>query len=285
MARKKKTGRNLGIVSIVGPGLIGGSIGLGLRKNGLCESVIGIGHRRVSLAKALRMGAIDEATQDIEKGVAEADVVILCTSVRLIPDMAARAIPAMKRGAILTDVGSTKREIVETVGRIRRKDTAFIGGHPIAGLEKRGIDAARKDLFEGSVCILTPTGRNMGALRTIKAMWQGLGARVHTLSPKEHDKTLASTSHLPLLLAASLVNMVGTKKLPFTGPGFRDMTRIASSDPVLWCDILLQNRREVLAALASFEKELDALKFAMDKKRPGRLSSRLLRAKRLRDTL
>ena len=281
MARVDK----LGTVCIVGPGLIGGSIGLGLKKKGLAELVIGVGRRSPSLTKALKLGAIDRATQDIEKGASDADIVILCTSVRLIPQMAAKAVPVMKRGAILTDVGSTKQHIVKCIQDIKRKDIPFIGGHPIAGSERRGIEAAKADLFEGRLCILTPAGRNAGALRTIKALWQGLGAKINILSPDEHDRTLAATSHLPLILAASLVNTVGAKRLPYTGPGFRDMTRIASSDPELWCDILLQNRRKVLDALKLFQKELNSIKLAIHEEKPARLSSQLMRAKRLRDAL
>lgn len=280
----KKTAK-LGTVCIVGPGLIGGSIGLGLKKKGLAELVIGVGHRRVSLSKALKMGAIDRATQDIKKGVRSADIVILCTSVRLIPQMAAKAVPVMKRGAILTDVGSTKQHIVKCIQDIKRKDIPFIGGHPIAGSERRGIEAAKADLFEERLCILTPASRNTGALRAIKALWQGLGAKINILSPDEHDRTLAATSHLPLILAASLVNTVGAKKLPYTGPGFCDMTRIASSDPELWCDILFQNRRKVLDALKLFQKELSHIESAIYGEKQARLSSQLMRAKRLRDTV
>jgi prephenate dehydrogenase len=267
--------------------MIGGSVGLGLRKKRLAGEVIGVGHRRASLTRALKMGAIDTATLDLEEGVREADIVIICTSVELIPEMAARAIPAMKRGAVLTDVGSAKRGIVEFVERARRNDIAFVGGHPIAGSERRGIDAAKADMFVGSACILTPVNRRRSekALRRVKAMWQGLGAKVHLLSPAEHDRTLASTSHLPLLLASSLVNTVGARELPYAGPGFRDMTRIASSDAGLWRDILLQNRREVIQALKSFKKELDALESAIDGKRAAALYSRLRRAKRLRDSV
>jgi prephenate dehydrogenase len=285
MANKKST--KPGVVCIIGPGMIGGSVGLGLRKKRLAGQVIGVGHRRASLTRALKMGAIDTATLDLEEGVREADMVIICTSVELIPEMAAKAIPAMKRGAVLTDVGSAKRGIVEFVERARRNDIAFVGGHPIAGSERRGIDAAKADLFVGSVCILTPVNRRRSekALRRVKAMWQGLGAKVHLLSPAEHDRTLASTSHLPLLLASSLVNTVGAKKLPYAGPGFRDMTRIASSDAGLWRDILLQNRREVIQALKSFKKELDALESAIDGKKAAALYSRLKRAKRLRDSV
>ncbi len=281
----RNTAKNLGTVSIIGPGLIGGSIGLGLKKNRLAKSVIGIGHRRVSLAKALKMGAIDRATQNIAKGVRDADIVILCTSVRLIPEMAARAIPSMKRGAVLTDVGSTKGEIVALIEEMKREGIAFIGGHPVAGSEQRGVAAARGDLFKGSVCILTPTDCKVQELREVKSLWRGLGARVRVMSPEEHDRTLAVTSHLPLLLAASLVKTVGKGKLPYCGAGLCDMTRIASSDPALWCDILLQNRREVLSALAVFQKELDSLKSTIDGRWSRILSSRLMRAKRLRDTI
>lgn len=279
-----KKANSLGVVSIIGPGLIGGSIGLGLKKNGLAKSVIGVGHRRVSLRKAVEIGAIDRSTLDVRSGVRNADIVILCTSVRLIPEMAARAIPAMKSGAVLTDVGSTKRRIVDFIESIRREDVAFVGGHPIAGSEQRGIEAARHDLFKGCVCILTPTSRTH-ALQTTKSLWRGLGSKVQVMSPDEHDQTLAAISHLPLLLAATLVNSVDSKKLQYAGPGFRDMTRIASSDPTLWRDILRQNRSEVLKALRSFQKELNALKSIIYEDKPEKLSSRLRRAKRLRDAI
>lgn len=290
MARKTtkttKTTKKLGTVCIVGPGLIGGSIGLGLKKRRLAGTVIGVGHRRVSLTKAVKMGAVDRTTQDIGEGVHDADIVILCTSVRLIPEMAAAAIPAMKHGAVLTDVGSTKGQIVELIeGMAEEEGVEFIGGHPVAGSEQRGVAAARAGLFEGAVCILTPTGGHARALRKIKSLWRGLGARVHVMTPDEHDRTLAATSHLPLLLAASLANTVDEKKLPYCGPGVRDMTRIASSDPELWRDILLQNRHEVLGVLNVFQKELDSLKSAIDGRWSRVLSAKLMRAKRLRDKI
>lgn len=279
-----KRANSLGVVSIIGPGLIGGSIGLGLRRKGLARAVIGVGHRRVSLRKAVKLGAIDWATLDVKKGVRDADIVILCTSVGLIPEMAARAIPAMKSGAILTDVGSTKRRIVESIESITSDGITFVGGHPIAGSEHRGIEAARHDLFKGHTCILTPTNRTP-ALQKIKSLWRGLGSKVLIMSPDEHDQILASISHLPLLLAATLVNATSTKKLRYAGPGFRDVTRIASSNPMLWRDILQQNRREVLKALSSFQKELGSLKSMMQKEGPEKLLAWLMRAKRLRDAI
>lgn len=284
----------LGIVSIVGPGLIGGSIGLGLKKRKLARRVIGVGHRDPSLEKALEMHAIDQATKDLKEGVREADLVILCTSVGLIPEMAKRAIPWMKDSSILTDVGSTKSRLAEEIKALGQRDVEFIGGHPLAGSEKRGVEVASPDLFQGALCILTPIKGNgqarpsHGAQRArgiVKGMWEALGAEVKFLSPEEHDLIMAFISHLPLLVAASLVNTLRPGQKAFTARGFKDLTRIASSDPALWRDILLQNRGAVLEAITDFQREIALVKKALQEKDPRQLFARLKRAKGLRDSL
>jgi prephenate dehydrogenase len=285
---------SLGVVSIIGPGLIGGSIGLGLKERKLARRVIGVGHRDSSLEKALEMHVVDQATKDLREGVKEADLVILCTSVGLIPEMAERVIPWMKDSSILTDVGSTKGSIVERVNALSRAGVEFIGGHPLAGSERRGVEAARPDLFEGAICILTPVRQNgrgspstasRRASAVIGGMWEALGARVESLSPEEHDLVIAFISHLPQLVATSLVNTLRPGQLPFTARGFKDLTRIASSDPSLWKDILLQNRKALLEAITDFQKEIAQFKKALVKKDSGQLLVRLKRAKKRRDKL
>ncbi|HHT9120031.1 MAG TPA: prephenate dehydrogenase [Candidatus Hypogeohydataceae bacterium YC41] len=293
--------RSLGTVSIIGPGLIGGSIGLGLKGHNLAKKVIGVGHRESSLEKALEMCAIDQATKDLKEGVREADVVILCTSVELIPSMAERVIPWMKNSAILTDVGSTKSYIVKKIlGAIHelplqcQKDVKFIGGHPLAGSEQRGIEAAQPDLFQGALCILTPVRGNGQANNSresrrardiIKGMWEALGAKVKFLSPEEHDLIMAFISHLPQLVAASLVNVLRPGQKNFTARGFKDTTRIASSEPTLWQEIHLQNREALLEAITDFQEEIDLIKKALLKKDSKQLFARLKRAKNIRDSL
>ncbi len=251
--------KGLGIVSIIGPGLIGGSIGLGLKGQKLAKRVIGVGHRDASLEKALKMHAIDHATKDLRKGVREADVVILCTSVKLIPEIAKKVVPWMKESSILTDVGSTKRYIVEEIKALGREGVEFIGGHPLAGSEQRGIEAARS--------------------------WEALGARVRFLSPEEHDLMMAFVSHLPQVVSTSLVNTLRPGQLAFTAKGFKDTTRIASSDPALWQDILLQNRKALLEAITGFQKEIALVKKALMNKNSKQLFTRLKRAKARRDNL
>lgn len=277
--------RDFGIVSIVGPGLIGGSIGLGLKKRGLASQVIGVGHRKTSLKKALDMGAIDKATQNLKEGVRQADIVILGTSVRQIPEMAKKVMPWMKGSSILTDVGSTKAHIVEKIEALRRKDVEFIGSHPLAGSERRGVEAASPDLFQGATCVLTTVGKNSRARKRIKELWEGLGAQVRFLSPEEHDRILAFTSHLPHLLAASLVNSVKAHQRPFVGRAFKDLTRVASSDPNLWVDICLENRVELLKAIKALQVEIKTFKEVLQKRDKRRLLSGLKKAKTSRDRL
>src|SRR3989338_5752554 len=285
---------SLGIVSIVGPGLIGGSIGLGLKERKLVRRVVGVGHRDASLEKALEMHAVDHATRDLEEGVREADIVILCTSVKLIPEIAEKILPWMKAGSVLTDVGSTKEHIVEQIRAVIRgarspvKGVGFIGGHPLAGSEQRGIAAARPDLFQGATCILTPPKADRRDSRSrgiVKGMWEALGAKVKFLSPEGHDLIIAFISHLPQLVATSLVNTLRPGQLAFTAPGFRDVTRIASSDPALWQDILLQNREALLEAITDFQKELALVKSVLLERDSRRLFARLKRAKGRRDSL
>ncbi len=284
----------LGVVSIIGPGLIGGSIGLGLKQHRLADRVIGVGHRDSSLKKALEMHAIDYATKNIKEGVEGADIVILCTSVRLIPKMAEKAMPWMKDSSILTDVGSTKGNIMERILALKRGNVEFVGGHPLAGSEQRGVEAARADLFKGATCILTSVGDNgrtslsvksRHARKILKGMWEALGAKVKFLSPKEHDLIIAFISHLPQLAATTLVNTLRPRQLAFTARGFKDTTRIASSDPALWTDILLENRGAILEAITDFQGEIALIKKALLAKDSRHLLSLLKRAKRRRDSL
>lgn len=280
---------NFGIVTIVGTGLIGGSIGLGLKKKGLTKRVLGVGHRKPSINKALKMKAVDEGTTDIEKSVSQADIVILATSVDLIPDLARKAIPLMKRSAILTDVGSTKGYIVSQISkdikdRCGRNNLNFIGAHPLAGSEQRGIESARPDLFEDSVCILTPT--NLSSKRCVEKianMWKALGAKISILKPHVHDEIVAFTSHLPHLIASELTNVVDEKHWKFGANGLRDTTRIASGDPKLWLSICKQNRVKIIEALQCFSEETKSMLRDMEEENDNEILNRLKKAKALRD--
>ena len=245
---------------IIGPGLIGGSLGLAAKAAGLVGHVVGVGHRQVSIDKALSMGAIDSGSTEAVSAVDGADVVIVCTAVGLIGKLIKEIALRLKPGCIVSDVGSTKVQIVRKAEAALPDGVHFVGAHPIAGSERRGIDIARADLFAERLCVLTRNEHtDEAALAKMAQLWSGVGARVCTLSPEEHDTVLARTSHLPHAVAAALLNALEDGDGPFVGSGFRDTTRIGSGDPDLWVDILLANRDGVLLALNGFSDRLDEL--------------------------
>ena len=280
---------NFGTVTIIGTGLIGGSIGLGLKKKGLAKRVLGVGHRKPSIDKALKMKAIDEGTTDIGKSVSQADIVILATSVDLIPDLAKNVIPLMKESAILTDVGSTKGYIVSQINKYvkdkrGKNNLNFIGAHPLAGSEQRGIESARPNLFEDSVCVLTPTDLSpKKCVEKIANMWKALGAEISILKPRVHDEIVAFTSHLPHLIASGLTNVVDEKHWKFGANGLRDTTRIASGDPKLWLSICKQNRVKIIEALRCFSEEIGSMLRDMEEENDNEILNKLKSAKALRD--
>ena len=280
---------NFGVVAIVGTGLIGGSVGLGLKKRGLTTKIIGVGHRKVSINKALKIKAIDEGSTSVEKAAKQADIIILATSVNLIPDYAKQIIPLMKKTAILTDVGSTKGHIVSQVNDEIRSvcgsgKSNFIGAHPLAGSEQRGIDSAKPDLFEGSVCVLTPTSPNTKkSITKLSNMWKALGARISIMTPSKHDEILALVSHLPHFVASSLAGVIDEKHWKFAASGLRDTTRIASGDPDLWLSISKQNKQKIIKSLRRFSKEVECTINDMEKGNDKKLLGRLKKAKSVRD--
>lgn len=280
---------NFGVVAIIGTGLIGGSIGLGLKERGLTKSIIGVGHRKASINKALKIKAIDEGTTNIEKAVSRADFIILATSVDLIPGLAKKIIPLMKVSAILTDVGSTKSYIVSQVnreirGRYDGNRPNFIGAHPLAGSEQRGIESARSDLFEGSVCVLTPTSLNSRKCITkLSNMWKALGAKISILTPSKHDEIVAFVSHLPHLVASVLAGVVDEKLWKFAASGLRDTTRVASGDPELWLSICKQNKARIIEALRCFSEEVQHTLNDLEQGNDNEILRRLKKAKTVRD--
>jgi prephenate dehydrogenase len=236
-------------LAVVGVGLIGASVGLAARERGLARRVLGVGRRPDTLDRAHRRGAIDEAV-DLPAAARRADVLVFCTPVDRIAGQVLEAAPLCRRGALLTDAGSTKAELVAAVEAGLPERVAFVGGHPLAGSEKSGPNHARADLFAGRVVVLTPTPQTpRSALERAQAFWEALGARVLVMAPDDHDRALALTSHLPHLTAAALAGVVPTGLHGLTAGGFRDTTRIAAGEPELWAPILLQNRPGLLAAL------------------------------------
>ncbi|MEK6683357.1 MAG: prephenate dehydrogenase [Nitrospirota bacterium] len=264
-------------IVIVGVGLIGGSIGLAVRKKRLAETVVGVGPRADELKRAVALKAIDAyATDDrtVRKAVAGADLVVLAAPVGRLETSARDLSSALPRKTVVTDVGSVKGPLVRRLESLVSPDPSrrsqFVGGHPIAGRETSGIEAASADLFAGALCILTPTDRTgPKAVETVQRFWEAIGARTVSMDPDAHDRILATVSHLPHLVAYALVNTVlelqskNGDLLSYSGGGFRDFTRVAASSPEMWRDICLFNRENLLAVIEAYEKILDRLKRLM----------------------
>ncbi|MCE5269407.1 MAG: prephenate dehydrogenase/arogenate dehydrogenase family protein, partial [Planctomycetaceae bacterium] len=237
-------------VAIVGVGLIGGSIGMAVRQRNLAKSVVGIGRGQPGLRVARRVGAVTHTTIDLAKGVADAELVIVCTPVSRLVEQVREAAKHCRQRTLITDTGSAKQQVVESLDGDLPNGCRFLGGHPLAGSEKTGAQHASADLFEGRVAVLTPTKNTCAEdFDQLADFWQALGAVVVKMSPEEHDQALAMTSHLPHLAAAILALTVPEKLFRLCGRGIQDTTRVAASDPELWRQVLAMNRDNVLTAL------------------------------------
>ena len=273
-------------LSILGVGLLGGSIGLAVRQRISGCRIIGYAHRPATLEAALRLGAVDEAYEQPQTAVRDADLVILCTPVGMLGSLLRDVAPDLAQGAIVTDVGSTKASVVEAAGQALPEGVRFVGSHPMAGSEKRGVEFAKADLFDGAVCITTPTPQtDRAALQQVEAFWQHLGMRITRLSPAEHDQLLADVSHLPHAVAAALVSMQQDAALHLSGKGFADLTRIAGGDAGLWCDILMDNRQNVRASIDRLIGELRRVADLMEPQRASDLEQWLASARQRRQSL
>lgn len=275
-------------VAIAGPGLIGGSMGMALRKRGLAETVVGIGHRQQSLDKALSVGAIDRAALDPAQGVEGADLVVLATPIGPFPELMAKMAGAISPEAILTDVASSKVRVVEIVSSAlqERPDVAYIPTHPMAGSEQSGPLAASADLFEGSICIITPLTNTFPESKSlITRMWAALGARVVSMTPQAHDRAVARMSHMPHLVAAAILAALDEADMSLCGKGLLDTTRVASGSPELWMDICRTNRENVRDALTDYINLLKEVADGLGEGDLGPLRAVLEAAKQKRDRL
>lgn len=253
-------------VVMAGVGLICGSLALDMRRHGLAREIIGYGRGKGNLRLAKEKGIIDGYFVDHDAFPADADLLMIGTPVRTIVPLTKKFLPRLKSGCIVSDVGSVKREIVRGMEKILPKDIYFVAGHPIAGSEQWGAQAARRGLFVAHRCVLTPTRRtDPRALRKIAALWRKVGAEVETMTPELHDRLLGVISHLPHVLVYALVNSLERARLNgldvkrYCAGGFKDFTRIASSRPELWRDICLMNRRALGRSLADYIKYLERL--------------------------
>jgi prephenate dehydrogenase len=271
---------------IVGVGLIGGSAGLAARSRGVVRQVVGVGRSADSLAAARRAGCIDAGTTDFAAAVREADLVLVCTPVDRIAEHVRTAAAACRVGTVITDAGSTKDTIVRALDNALPPGVRFVGGHPLAGSEKRGPEHACPNLFLDRLVIVTPTPRtDPAAVRWVEEFWQALEARVLRLSPQDHDDAVAVTSHLPHLVAAALAKTLPEELRSLTSTGFRDTTRVAAGDPDLWAAIFAQNRGAVLAALGQLEQHLSDYRNAIEHDDMTTLRRLLVDAKVMRDSL
>ena len=279
-------------VVIAGVGLIGGSVGLALKRAGFRGRIVGLGRRWSSLKNAVDAGAVDSATLDYEEALGDADLMLIGTPVDVIPAIAREAIKHARSGCIITDVGSTKGQLVAEIEKLMPEDIYFVGAHPMAGSHKTGVAAADASLFEGSVCIVTPTeSTNPEAVNVVSNLWRTISARVELMSPQEHDFLIAAASHLPHAVACALIQVVAGvenrrgKAIDFTATGFADTTRIASGSPEVWKGILLQNADMVSSMLDRLGKELAEMRKILDSRDEEKLMEKLERAKQIRDSI
>jgi len=277
---------------IIGVGLIGGSLGMILRRKQLASNVVGVGRRIENLKTAVSVGAIDRYVVDPREAVKDADLVILATPVDTYESHLKEWASCLRPGAIVTDVGSVKGDLVVRSERQIPRGVHFVGAHPIAGKEKTGAAAGSEDLFSGRRCILTPTQQtDPQALERVQALWQAAGAVVLTMDPQLHDKILGAVSHLPHVAAFALMNALVDirSELPaldlsgHSGGGLRDTTRIAASSPEMWRDIFLWNRENVVACICAYERSLGELRKLIQTGDAAGIEKMLERAKMERD--
>ena len=277
-------------VAIIGVGLLGGSLGLALKKRGLAGRVVGFVRRQASVADCEKAGAADELGLDLGRVVADADLVVLCTPVAQFRALAEQMAPHLKRGALVTDVGSVKESVVRELEPIfRRAGAEFIGSHPMAGAEKMGVAAARADLFLNAISVVTPSrSSDPDRAAEVEQFWTAVGAIPIRLSPGLHDELVSRSSHLPHVLAAILADFVLNPDHPreqsqLCANGFRDTTRIAMGSPEMWRDICLANRENLGRALGIFTERLQEFRRALDHQDAKTVEQWLARARERRE--
>jgi prephenate dehydrogenase len=279
-------------ITIIGVGLIGGSLGLALKERKPNFKIVGIDKQEI-IEKAIARGAIDEGTVNLEEGIKEADIIIIATPVKTILNILTQINPFLKKGCLVIDTGSTKQQIVQKANKALSKDVFFIGGHPMAGSEKCGIESANPHLFQDKTYILTPTKKsNFIAVEKISSLIKMIGANRLILDPIEHDRIVGAVSHLPQIIAVSLINTIGELALrgnnnnyfKAIGEGFKDMTRIASSPYKIWEDICDTNQENILEMIQEFRNYLKVIEDKL-KNDPNSLKEEFQKASKLRETL
>ncbi|MEC9458681.1 MAG: prephenate/arogenate dehydrogenase family protein [Pseudomonadota bacterium] len=259
-------------IAIIGLGLIGGSIGLAVNRYDKSIKRIGIARTQDTLDKALERGLVDEVSNQFNEILIDCDLVILATPLSSFKSIIEEILPYLKEGCVITDTGSSKTNVIKVIEELIPDHINFVAGHPVAGTEMSGPEAGFAELFDNRWCILTPTEKtNKETLEDVSNFWKNLGAMTEVMTAEHHDKVLAITSHIPHLLAFNIVgtandlaNVTEKEVVKYSAGGFRDFTRIAASDPIMWRDIFISNSSAVLEMLNYFSKDLDDLKTAIE---------------------
>ena len=280
-------------VCIIGLGLIGGSIGLSLKRLNSSSQVVGYAKTKSTLKRAVERGLVDKVEENLINAVNDADFVILATPLSMFKSIIGEISPFLKEGCIISDTGSAKLSVIKELKNIIPGNIEFVPGHPIAGTEESGPDSGFAELFDNRWCILTPTEDNTSnAIHLVKKFWESLGSKVEIMEPSHHDKVLAITSHIPHLIAFNIVgtannlaNVTEKEVVKYSAGGFRDFTRIAASDPKMWSDIFTYNSDAVLEMLELFSNDLAKLKDAVRKKDSDLLFSNFEKTRAVRKNI
>ena len=280
-------------VCIVGLGLIGGSVGLAMKRSNISNQITGYARSNSTLERAIELGLVDKVEDNLKDAVNDCDLVILATPLSAFKKLVEEMSPFLKKDCIITDTGSAKLSVIEDLSGILPSNVEFVPGHPIAGTEESGPDAGFAELFDNRWCILTPTEDNSShAIDLVKEFWESIGSKVEIMDPLHHDKVLAITSHIPHLIAFNIVgtannlaNITEKEVVKYSAGGFRDFTRIAASDPKMWSDIFTYNSEAVLEMLELFSNDLAKLKSAVIKKDSDLLFSNFEKTREVRKNI
>ena len=276
-------------ITIIGVGLIGGSLAKAIKENGLAKVVFGFGRNSDRLKMAQKTNVIDQYSTTLEEAINESDIVVIATPVGSFKEILSEIKPFLTGKIIITDVGSTKTNIVSMVNQtLGEHSNCFIPAHPIAGKEKSGFEASEPNLFINKKVIITPLEANSSdSIKLVQKMWENIGADVDFMSPESHDELLGMTSHLPHMLAFSLVNYLISKNPSasiYAAGGFKDFSRIASGDNVMWRDICIQNKDQIISHIKGYQKTLDSLVEAIENENRDKLDLLFTNAKKTRDS-
>ncbi len=280
-------------ITIIGLGLIGSSIARVIKKKHLCKNLVAHDKSKIVLKKIVKLKITNHIEPNLKKSVQDSDLVIICTPLGTYKNIVSVIKNNLKNTCILTDVGSAKIFVTNTVNKLINKNTIWIPAHPVAGTEQSGPEAGFADLFKNRWCIITPINKkNPTSLKKLNNFWKKIGSKVQHMSPEHHDKVMAITSHIPHLIAYNIVGTAAnlekdtkSEVIKYSASGFRDFTRIASSDPTMWRDIALNNRKQILHMLEKFNLDLNNLKRAIIKKDAGKLFKLFSKTRKIRQAI